>query len=103
MIPTAASTNDAMRGTLRPGLPAPYPIMKNYAISLLTGILVGLIYAVFRIPSALPPAVVFIGFLGMFLGEKFAETILRRHAAVPEIQAAAATAVADAAPVPPHH
>ncbi|WP_353403654.1 XapX domain-containing protein [Duganella hordei] len=77
--------------------------MKNYAISLLTGILVGLIYAVFRIPSALPPAVVFIGFLGMFLGEKFAETILRRHAAVPEIQAAAATAVADAAPVPPQH
>lgn len=24
MIPTAASTNDAMRGTLRPGLPAPH-------------------------------------------------------------------------------
>lgn len=72
--------------------------MKNYAISLLTGMLVGLVYAVFRIPSALPPAAVFIGFLGMFLGERLADTVLRRHAAAPAAQAI--EVIADATPAP---
>lgn len=44
--------------------------MKIYVISLATGVLVGLIYALLQVRSPAPPAIALIGLLGMLLGEQ---------------------------------
>lgn len=44
--------------------------MKIYIISLATGALVGLIYALLQVRSPAPPAIALIGLLGMLIGEQ---------------------------------
>jgi XapX domain-containing protein len=44
--------------------------MKIYAISLGTGVLVGIIYGVLNVRSPAPPVVALIGLLGILLGEE---------------------------------
>jgi len=76
--------------------------MKNYVISLLSGIFVGLVYVLFRVPSPLPPVVVFVGFLGIFLGEKLASALeyFQDSAAAPLVASAAEIGPATSSPVP---
>jgi XapX domain-containing protein len=44
--------------------------MKIYAISLVTGVLVGVIYGVLNVRSPAPPVVALIGLLGILVGEQ---------------------------------
>jgi len=44
--------------------------MKIYIVSLATGVLVGLIYAMLQVRSPAPPAIALIGLLGMLIGEQ---------------------------------
>jgi XapX domain-containing protein len=44
--------------------------MKIYIVSLATGMLVGLIYALLQVRSPAPPAIALIGLLGMLIGEQ---------------------------------
>jgi XapX domain-containing protein len=44
--------------------------MKIYLISLATGILVGVIYAIINVRSPAPPAIALVGLLGMLVGEQ---------------------------------
>lgn len=44
--------------------------MKIYIVSLATGVLVGLIYALLQVRSPAPPAIALIGLLGMLIGEQ---------------------------------
>ena len=43
--------------------------MNSYIISLLVGVLVGVIYASLRVKSPAPPLIALIGLLGMVIGE----------------------------------
>jgi XapX domain-containing protein len=44
--------------------------MKIYIVSLATGALVGLIYALLQVRSPAPPAIALVGLLGMLVGEQ---------------------------------
>ncbi|ARN23378.1 hypothetical protein A4W93_27680 [Piscinibacter gummiphilus] len=44
--------------------------MRAYLLSLLLGVLVGLIYAWFGIRSPAPPTIALVGLLGMLIGEQ---------------------------------
>lgn len=44
--------------------------MKIYIVSLATGVLVGLIYALLQVRSPAPPAIALVGLLGMLIGEQ---------------------------------
>lgn len=44
--------------------------MKIYIISLATGLLVGVIYALLQVRSPAPPAIALIGLLGILIGEQ---------------------------------
>ncbi|AIY41735.1 Hypothetical protein LT85_2577 [Collimonas arenae] len=44
--------------------------MKIYVVSALTGVLVGIIYALLNVKSPAPPVVALLGLLGMLLGEQ---------------------------------
>ena len=44
--------------------------MKAYALSLVIGILVGVIYALFQVRSPAPPVVALVGLLGILAGEQ---------------------------------
>jgi XapX domain-containing protein len=44
--------------------------MKIYIISLATGVLVGLIYALLQVRSPAPPAIALVGLLGILIGEQ---------------------------------
>ncbi len=44
--------------------------MKLYLVSLATGVLVGVVYAVLNVRSPAPPVVALIGLLGMLIGEQ---------------------------------
>lgn len=44
--------------------------MKPYIISLLTGILVGVIYSLLQVRSPAPPVIALLGLLGMLIGEQ---------------------------------
>ncbi|WP_233233494.1 XapX domain-containing protein [Bordetella sp. LUAb4] len=44
--------------------------MKLYIVSLATGILVGIIYALLNVRSPAPPVIALIGLLGMLIGEQ---------------------------------
>jgi XapX domain-containing protein len=44
--------------------------MKIYIVSLATGALVGVIYALLQVRSPAPPAIALIGLLGMLIGEQ---------------------------------
>jgi XapX domain-containing protein len=43
--------------------------MKIYLVSLATGVLVGVVYAVLNVRSPAPPVVALVGLLGMLIGE----------------------------------
>lgn len=51
--------------------------MKIYIISLATGLLVGVIYALLQVRSPAPPAIALIGLLGMLIGEQVVPTVKR--------------------------
>jgi XapX domain-containing protein len=44
--------------------------MKPYLVSLGVGLLVGVIYALFKVRSPAPPVIALVGLLGMLLGEQ---------------------------------
>ncbi|NDL65137.1 DUF1427 family protein [Acerihabitans arboris] len=44
--------------------------MKPYVISLLTGILAGVIYSLLQVRSPAPPVIALLGLLGMLIGEQ---------------------------------
>jgi XapX domain-containing protein len=44
--------------------------MKPYVLSLALGLLVGVIYALFRVRSPAPPVIALVGLLGILLGEQ---------------------------------
>lgn len=44
--------------------------MKPYLVSLLIGLLVGVIYALFKVRSPAPPVIALIGLFGMLIGEQ---------------------------------
>jgi XapX domain-containing protein len=57
--------------------------MKLYLISLATGMLVGIIYALLQVRSPAPPAIALIGLLGMLVGEQVVPTVRRLAAGEP--------------------
>jgi XapX domain-containing protein len=57
--------------------------MKLYIVSLATGLLVGVIYALLQVRSPAPPAIALIGLLGMLVGEQVVPTIKRLIACEP--------------------
>jgi len=57
--------------------------MKLYIISLATGILVGIIYALLQVRSPAPPAVALIGLLGMLIGEQVVPPVKKMLAGEP--------------------
>jgi len=48
--------------------------MKFYALSLATGILVGVIYSLLQVRSPAPPLIALLGLLGMLAGEQIIPT-----------------------------
>jgi XapX domain-containing protein len=44
--------------------------MKPYLVSLLLGLLVGVIYALFKVRSPAPPVIALVGLLGILIGEQ---------------------------------
>ena len=44
--------------------------MKPYLLSLVVGILVGVIYALFQVRSPAPPVIALVGLLGILIGEQ---------------------------------
>lgn len=44
--------------------------MKAYVVSLLAGILVGMVYSLIGVPSPAPPIVALVGLLGILAGEQ---------------------------------
>jgi XapX domain-containing protein len=56
--------------------------MRDFAISLIIGLGVGLVYGLLRVRSPAPPIVALVGLLGMLLGEQ-AIAILRSRLAPP--------------------
>ncbi|MBN6150532.1 DUF1427 family protein [Xanthomonas sp. AmX2] len=51
--------------------------MKTYLVSLALGLLVGVIYALFKVRSPAPPVVALIGLLGILLGEQIPPLLKR--------------------------
>jgi len=51
--------------------------MKIYIISLATGLLVGVIYALLQVRSPAPPAIALVGLLGILVGEQVVPTVKR--------------------------
>ncbi|MFJ2990203.1 XapX domain-containing protein [Collimonas sp. NPDC087041] len=51
--------------------------MKIYIISLATGLLVGIIYALLQVRSPAPPAIALIGLLGILVGEQVVPAVKR--------------------------
>ncbi|MEJ1974791.1 MAG: DUF1427 family protein [Acetobacteraceae bacterium] len=52
--------------------------MRDYGISLLVGLVVGVAYGLIRVRSPAPPAIALIGLLGMLAGEQLVP-IFRAH------------------------
>jgi XapX domain-containing protein len=46
------------------------PKMRIYLLSLVTGVLVGVIYSLLNVRSPAPPLVALVGLLGIFIGEQ---------------------------------
>jgi len=71
--------------------------MKPYVVSLLTGLLTGIIYSLLQVHSPAPPVIALLGLLGMLIGEQIVPVIKRliyrqpltlawfRHECVPKI------------------
>jgi XapX domain-containing protein len=57
--------------------------MKLYLVSLATGVLVGIIYALLQVRSPAPPAIALLGLLGMLIGEQVVPPVKRMLAGEP--------------------
>lgn len=55
--------------------------MNAYVISLGTGVLIGLVYALLNVRSPAPPAIALIGLLGMLIGEQLVALAVRQASA----------------------
>jgi|SRR5580692_11603359 XapX domain-containing protein len=55
---------------LEPGHQRRPPKMRIYLLSLVTGVLVGVIYSLLRVRSPAPPLVALVGLLGILIGEQ---------------------------------
>jgi XapX domain-containing protein len=53
-----------------PGMTVEKAIMKPYLVSLGIGLLVGVLYAAFKVRSPAPPVIALVGLFGMLLGEQ---------------------------------
>lgn len=51
--------------------------MKTYLVSLGLGLLVGVIYALFKVRSPAPPVIALVGLLGILLGEQLPPLLQR--------------------------
>ncbi|MFC7517514.1 DUF1427 family protein [Herbaspirillum sp. GCM10030257] len=51
--------------------------MKLYLVSLLTGLLAGVLYSVLNVRSPAPPVIALLGLLGMLVGEQIVPTAKR--------------------------
>jgi XapX domain-containing protein len=56
--------------------------MTGYAVSLLMGLAVGVVYALVQVRSPAPPLIALVGLLGMVLGEQGVD-MSKRHFAPP--------------------
>lgn len=45
-------------------------MLKSYVISLITGVLAGLLYGLMHVPSPAPPIIALLGLFGMLVGEQ---------------------------------
>ena len=52
-------------------------VMKAYVLSFAVGVVVGLLYAAFRVKSPAPPLVALVGLLGMVWGEEGYQWIVK--------------------------
>ena len=59
--------------------------MNMYVVSLLVGILVGVIYAALQVKSPAPPVVALIGLLGILIGESAFPIIKTKILGQPEV------------------
>ena len=57
--------------------------MKLYLITLATGLLVGIVYALLNVRSPAPPVIALLGLLGMLVGEQVVPTVKRLVAGEP--------------------
>lgn len=57
--------------------------MKPYLISLLMGVLAGIVYFLLQIQSPAPPVVALLGLLGMLIGEQLVPIIQRKLSGEP--------------------
>jgi len=57
--------------------------MKPYLISLLMGVLAGLVYSLLQVQSPAPPVIALLGLLGMLIGEQLVPVIRRKLAGEP--------------------
>lgn len=57
--------------------------MKPYLISLLMGVLAGILYFLLQIQSPAPPVIALLGLLGMLIGEQLVPLIRRKLAGEP--------------------
>ncbi|MFL9923102.1 DUF1427 family protein [Herbaspirillum lusitanum] len=57
--------------------------MKPYLISLLMGVLAGLVYHLLQIQSPAPPVIALLGLLGMLIGEQIVPAIRRKLSGQP--------------------
>ena len=53
--------------------------MKAYALSLLVGILAGVLYGALKVKSPAPPVVALFGLLGMLAGEQLVQQVRHRR------------------------
>jgi XapX domain-containing protein len=58
--------------------------MTGYSVSLLMGLIVGLVYGLVQVRSPAPPLIALVGLLGMVLGEQAVE--LAKHHLAPATQ-----------------
>ena len=59
--------------------------MKGLFLSLVAGLVVGVLYGLFRVKSPAPPIVALLGLLGMVLGEQFGMWIQTKKLDIPRV------------------
>jgi XapX domain-containing protein len=59
--------------------------VKAYILSLVVGVLVGVIYALFQVRSPAPPVIALVGLLGILIGEQLPSFIKQAWASDPPL------------------
>lgn len=65
--------------------------MKPYLISLVAGLLVGIVYSLLTVKSPAPPMIALVGLLGILFGEQIVPIVRHMIAGRPVVQSVAAT------------